>query len=283
MSEAPKSGWMTFLPVVWGVGIGAAFLATVGFLATRSGPPPQDIVYVEPKIGNIVLKTVATGAIVPRVEVEIKTRVSGVVSTIGVEPGDQVTVGDLMARVQIIPDSASLNNAQSSVRTAKIELDNALAERERAETLSAKSALSAAELQRAQRNHDLAYQAYLAALSNLQIVKEGATRGSGNVSTDVRTTVAGMVLSVDVEQGQSVTETNTFSEGTTVASVADMTDMVFEGHLDESEVGRVREGMSLEITRQRPTGATDPGHARVHQSQGRGARWRGAVRGAGGD
>jgi HlyD family secretion protein len=134
------------------------------------------------------------------------------------------------------------------VRTAKIERDNAATELQRAEDLSARSALSASELQRARRDHDLALQSYQAALSNLQIVREGATRGTGNVLTEVRSTVAGMVLAVDVEEGESVTETNTFNAGTTIASVADMSDMVFEGSVDESEVGRIREGMPLDIT-----------------------------------
>ena len=238
----------SLMPVFATVGVVVLFLGTVGFLLSRSSTVPDEVELVTPTVADIVVKTVATGAIVPRVEVEIKSRVSGVVRTIDVEPGDQVETGMLLSTIQIIPDSASLNNAQANVRTARIELDAASQELERARALSAKSALSAAELQRVERDHDLARQGYNAALSNLQIVKEGATRGSGNVSTEVRSTVDGMVLTVDVEEGQSVTETNTFNAGTTVASVADMTDMVFEGTLDESEVGRIREGMPLEIT-----------------------------------
>lgn len=238
----------SLLPILATVGVLVLFVATFGFLVSRSATVPDEVVLLQPEVGDIVVKTVATGAIVPRVEVEIKSRVSGVVKTIDVEPGDHVETDALLATIQIIPDSASLNNAQANTRSARIEADAAAQDLARARALSAKSALSAAELQRAERDHDLARQAYNAALANLQIVKEGATRGSGNVSTEVRSTVPGMVLTVDVEEGQSVTETNTFSEGTTVASVADMTDMVFEGTLDESEVGRIREGMPLEIT-----------------------------------
>ncbi|MEM6931554.1 MAG: biotin/lipoyl-binding protein, partial [Myxococcota bacterium] len=194
--------------------VAVLFVLTLGFLVARSQPPAEVVETTAPEITDIVVKTVATGAVVPRVEVEIKSRVSGVVDTLHVEPGDEVEAGDLIAEIRIIPDSASLNNAQTTVATRRIELDDAARELRRAQGLFDKSALSSAELQRAERDHQLAEQAYGAAVANLQIVKEGATRGTGNVSTEIRSTVAGMVLAVSVEEGQSVTETSTFSEGT---------------------------------------------------------------------
>ncbi len=224
------------------------FAGTLAILVSRAQPADPDVTFVTAERRDIVVKTVATGAIVPRVEVEIKSRVSGVLDELAVEPGDQVEAGDLIARVKIIPDSASLNNALANVKTARIELANARQELERAQALSAKAALSVAELQRVERDFALAEQAFGAARSNLQIVREGATRGSGNVLTEITSTVSGMVLAADVEEGETVTETNNFNAGTTIASVADMTDMVFEGSVDESEVGRIREGMGLQIT-----------------------------------
>jgi len=228
--------------------VAVLFVLTLGFLIARSQPPAEVIETTTPRVADIVVKTVATGAVVPRVEVDIKSRVSGVVSALHVEPGEAVATGDLIAKIRIIPDSASLNDAQTTVRTTRIERDDALRELERARGLFEQAALSSAELQRAERDHQLAEQSHRAAVANLQIVEEGATRGTGNVSTEVRSTVAGMVLAVPVEEGESVTETSTFSEGTTVATVANMRDMVFEGNIDESEVGRLREGMDLDIT-----------------------------------
>lgn len=236
------------LPVSVVGGVVLLFLLTVVWLFVQSRPVPEDLKIVEPETADIVLKTVATGAIVPRAEVEIKSRVSGVVQVLHVVPGQQVTRGDLIAEIKVIPDSASLNQAQSSVRSARIEFDNATVELERAEALSSSAALSTSELQQARTARDRSKADFDGAWSQLQIVKDGATRGSGDVSTEVRSTVDGMVLAVDVEQGQSVTETNTFNAGTTVAWVADMSDMVFEGQIDESEVGRIREGMPLDIT-----------------------------------
>lgn len=229
-------------------GVVALFFATVAWLFVQSRPAVEDVAIVEAAKADLVLKTVATGAIVPRAEVEIKSRVSGVVHALHVVPGQLVESGQLIAEIKVIPDSASLNQANGNVRAAKIEYDNAVVELGRTESLSAQSAVSAVDLQRARTARDLAKQSFDAAWSHLQIIRDGATKGSGDVSTDIRSTVAGMVLAVGVEQGESVTETNTFNAGTTIASVADMSDLIFEGHLDESEVGRIREGMPLDIT-----------------------------------
>jgi HlyD family secretion protein len=230
------------------IGVAFLFVCTVGFLFYESRPEAEAVEITVPEVGDLVLKTVATGAIVPRIEIEIKSRVSGVLHALHVEPGAHVEAGDLIAEIQVIPDSASLNQAQNAVRTAQIELDNVKVELDRAEALTLSAALSNAELQRARTNYELARQEADAARTHLQIVRDGATRGGGNLSTEVRSTVDGMVLAVPVEEGESVTETNTFNAGTTIATVADMTDMVFEGEVDESEVGRLREGIELEVT-----------------------------------
>ncbi len=236
------------LPIFAGLGVIGVFFLTLAFLAWKSIEPPVVHETVEPFITDIVLKTVATGAIVPRNEVAIKSRVSGVVSHLEVEPGNLVSAGDLIASIQIIPDMVTLNNAQSQVRSARIELDDVAAELERTERLFGQSAVSATEVDRARVNHSLREQEYQAAMSNLQLVKDGVSQRTGNVSTQVRSTIAGMVLSVDVKSGESVIESNTFNEGTTMALVADMSDMIFEGSVDESEVGKIKEGMALDIT-----------------------------------
>lgn len=235
-------------PIVVVLGAGALFLLTLVFLFAQSRPAAEHLRLVEASPADIVVKTVATGAIVPRAEVEIKSRVSGVLDELFVEPGQSVRIGDRIARIKVIPDSAALNTAQSAVRQAKIELDNAQIELDRAQSLSEHAAISASELQRTHTARDLAKQSYDAAIAGLQIVREGAVRGTGDVSTEIRSTVTGMVLAADVEAGQSVTETNNFNAGTTIAIVADMSDMVFEGNIDESEVGRIKEGMPLAIT-----------------------------------
>lgn len=237
----------TLVPVLVALGALLAFVATLGFLLWRDTEAPVEAETLAPATADIVVKTVATGAIVPRNEVAVKSRVSGVVDTLHVEPGALVAAGDRIATIRILPDAATLNSAEAQARSAAIALAEAEAERTRAQTLVQQGALSQREADRAETAYALALQESTAARRNLQIVREGAAGGT-DVSTEVRSPVAGMVLSVDVKVGYSVIESNTFNEGTTVAYVADMDDLVFEGFLDESEVGRVREGLPIALT-----------------------------------
>ena len=228
--------------------LGVVFLGTLGFLWWKAQEPPEVFETTTAFTADIVKKTVATGSIVPRNEVAIKSRVSGVVADLFVEPGERVTQGDRIASIQVIPDEQTLTSAEATVRSARITLDDAARGLERARTLAAQGAISVAELQSAETTHELARQDLAAASTRLTVVREGARRGGGEVNTLVRTTVDGMVLSTDVKVGQSVIESNTFNEGTTIASVADMSDMIFLGFVDETEVGKIREGMPLEVT-----------------------------------
>ena len=235
------------LPGCIGVFVPLAFIVTLVFLWAKAREPEQVFETDVPFRADIVKKTVATGAVVPRNEVAIKSRVSGVVDELLVEPGDAVVAGELMARIRIIPDSVTLNNARSARDSARIGLDEATAELDRGRALFAQQALSRAELERLEVEHRMRTSEYNAAGVNLQLVREGAAGGGGHVSTEVRSTVAGMVLTIGVKEGESVIESNNFNEGTTIADVADMSDMIFQGNVDESEVGKIREGMALDI------------------------------------
>jgi HlyD family secretion protein len=235
------------LPLVLVPGVLLVFAVTVAFLYWQSLPEEEEVTLVSPAITDLRLETVATGAIVPRVEIEIKSRVSGILAEVSAQPGQQVHAGDLIATIRVVPDAAALQNAQSAVSAADIRLSAAAAELDRVESLAKQAAASRAELDRVRTEHALAQQERNAAASRLRIVRDGAA-GGRDVSTDIRSTLEGMVLDVPVEVGASITETNTFSAGTTIALVADMSDMVFEGRVDESEVGRIREGMPIEVT-----------------------------------
>ncbi len=236
------------LPLTVVLAILLAFVGTLGFLWRQSQPEPEPRRTVTVERRDVVLKTVATGAVEPRVEVAIKPAVSGVVSALHVEPGQHVQVGELIAELRIIPNSERLASAQSGIEMARIRVQEAQRELDQARQLQGQGAASRTELALAEATSQLRQQELRAAQSELQIVRTGATAGSRERSTEVRAHVAGMVLTVPVEEGYSVIETNSFNEGTTIASVADMTDLVFEGTLDESEVGKVAEGMPLDIT-----------------------------------
>ena len=225
-----------------------AFAGTLFFLYKRSQTKPVVHQTATPVIADIVKKTVATGAIVPRQEVEIKPRVSGIIETLHVEPGQLVEQGALIAQIRIVPNMASLNQAESRLRAARIAFDSAERELARNQSLFGKAVISEATLSTVKTERDLKKQEVDAAASNLQIVKEGALRGAGSqANTQVRSTVAGMVLEVPVKQGESVIESNTFNAGTTIALIANMGDMIFQGLVDESEVGKLHEGMGLDI------------------------------------
>ncbi|MCB9781111.1 MAG: efflux RND transporter periplasmic adaptor subunit [Alphaproteobacteria bacterium] len=236
-----------FAPLLLVLLVALAFLGTLGFLWNQARETPQTVTTTTPQVRDIVRKTVATGAIVPRSEVGIKPAVSGLVAALHVEPGQLVEQGDLVAEIRVVPDSGRLASAQARVRAAELNLQDGRRELDRTERLAEESAVSQAELDRMRSEYTQREQELDAARTDLQIVRDGASRKSGAVSTEVRAPVRGMVLSVPVEQGWSVIETNTFNEGTTIATVADMGDLIFQGKVDESEVGRISEGMALSI------------------------------------
>jgi HlyD family secretion protein len=236
------------LPLLLALAVVAGFGWTLYFLYEKSLEKPIVYETATPKTTDIVEKTVASGAIVPRREIAIKPRVSGVVEKLYVEPGHHVKQGDQIAKIKIIPNVVTLNSAEARLDSAKISLTSAEKEYQRIKKLLGLQLLSQSEFARAELEYNLAKQEVQAAGSNLQLVREGAARGSGKVSNVVTSTVEGMVIEVPVKEGTSVIETNNFNEGTTIASVADMTDMIFQGHVDESEVGKLKEGMPVSIS-----------------------------------
>ena len=220
---------------------------TLYFLWSKSKKTPVVARTESAETKDIVKKTVATGAIVPREEVELKPRVSGVIDELYLEPGAIVQAGAKIAKIRIVPDAASLQRAQSGVQTAKIALANAQRELARGEGLVATGVIAQAELDRLKNEVALRTQDVASTSASLTIVKEGAAGGGGASNIVVTATVSGMVIDVPVKKGQSVIESNNFNPGTTIATVANMGDMIFQGQVDESEVGKIKVGMDLAI------------------------------------
>lgn len=229
-------------------GIAFVFIGTGFFLYQKSQESPVEYSTTSPFTTDIVSKTVATGRIIPRKQVDMKTQVSGVVETIHVRAGDHVERGDLIAKINLIPNMEHLSNAESRLEQARINLRNATRELERQEKLFADRLISESEYNRFVLDFELRTEAVKAAENTVDLIREGASQQSGIVSNLVRSTASGMVLDVPVKEGVFVIETNTFNEGSTIATVADMTDLIFEGRVDESEVGKISEGMNLELT-----------------------------------
>ncbi len=203
----------------------------------------------KPQMRRIVEKTVATGSIVPRREVEIKPNISGIVSDVYVEAGQRVKKGDLLARIAVVTDISRLSEADSNLHKAQITLQNSQKNYERQKRLFDGSVISAADFQKVQVQYQTDRQNYLAAQQKLEIIKTGAAQGLGGAgNTWVKSTVGGTVLNVPVEVGSQVTETNNFNAGTTIASIADLGQMIFDGKVDEADVGRIETGMPVEIS-----------------------------------
>jgi HlyD family secretion protein len=236
------------VPMLLALGIVGAFVLTLLFLYDKSQAKPAVFATAKPVVMDIVKKTVAPGAIVPRREVTIKPRVSGVLEKLYVVAGQVVKDHQLLAKIQIIPNVVALNNAESGVRAAQISFDNAQSQMQRYQQLFDQKLMNETEFNQFKVGFDLRRQELEAAQSNRELIKEGASKRSGKVSNQVTSTVEGMVLDVPVKEGSSVIEANNFNEGTTIAAIADMGDMIFQGRVDESEVGKLSEGMPVSIT-----------------------------------
>jgi HlyD family secretion protein len=224
----------------------ALFFWTFWFLYKKSQSKP--VVYKTELafVTNIIKKTVATGAVKPRKEIEIKPQVSGIIEELYVKPGQKIKKGDLVAKVRIIPNMLNLSNAENRINRAKISLEDAQRDFDRNSPLFTKGVISKSEYQRFETALKNAKEENIAANDNLQIIKLGSSASSkSNNNTLIRSTVNGMVLDVPVEVGNSVIETNNFNAGTTIAFVADMNEMIFEGKVDESEVAKLKLGMDL--------------------------------------
>jgi HlyD family secretion protein len=219
------------------------------YLYSKNQEDPVVYATEKPIKQNIVNKTVATGNIIPLEEVLIKPNISGVIEEIYVEGGDILKANDLIAKIKVIPNLATLNQAQNAIETAQIGLSDEKRRYDRQQGLYSKGVISKEEMERSEVSYKQSEQSYNAALQNYDIVKTGSTKGLGrSANTLIRSTVSGMVLDMPVEVGNQVIQSNNFNEGTTIAALADVNRMIFEGKVDESEVGKIKEGFPLEIT-----------------------------------
>lgn len=225
------------------------FIWTFYFLFQKSQKAPEEFKAVSPFDTLVVKKTVATGSVTPRKEVNMKSQVSGIIEKLFIIAGQQIKQGDVIARIKIIPNMLNLATAENRVSAAQINYDNAKLEFDRNKILFDQNVISKSEFQSVDLRMKSSMTELEASQNQLQIIKEGVSKSEGAVSnTMVKSTISGMVLDVPVKEGGQVIESNTFNEGTTIASVANMGEMIFEGKLDESEVGKVQTGMDIVLT-----------------------------------
>jgi len=229
--------------------IGVALIAVLLWFGVKNSKSPIQYETEKPFKTNIVRKTVATGKVVPLEEAEIKPVVSGIIEKIYVEEGAQVKIGDLIATIRVVPNVQSLNSAQGNVKNAQLRYDNTKTLLERNKGLFEKGVISRQEFETAELNFNSAKQDLNNSKNNLQIIQKGSTSGMGKTAnTNVRAQISGTILEIPVRKGNQVIESNTFNAGTTIATIADMSKMIFEGKVDEAEVGKIKNGTVLEVS-----------------------------------
>lgn len=221
---------------------------TLYYLWQQTQPVPTVYELVSPEQRSLVKRTTVAGSMEARRQVAVKPQATGVISKLLVEPGQQVKAGDLIATIRIIPDMVQLNEARNRSESARIRLEEEEREFNRTKTLYDKGVVSREEYEMKSASLASAKEAVAAAQSQVEVISRGQSSRSGNVSiTDLRSTISGVVLSVPVKEGASVSGTSAFTEGTTVAKIADMDDIIFRGHIDETEVAKLRVGMDVEL------------------------------------
>ena len=229
--------------------VAIVFIGTFVFLWIQAQPQPKVYDEFTPTVADLRKTTVLTGKIEPRNEVNIKPQISGIITELMKEAGQTVQAGEVIAKVKVIPDMGQLSSAQSRLRLAEINLKQARTDYEREKVLYDKGLVSADEYDKIHQAYNQAREERSAAQDNLEVVRDGVSSNNANASsTLVRSTVTGVILDIPVKVGNSVILSNTFNDGTTIATVANMNDLIFRGNVDETEVGQVNVGMPMTIT-----------------------------------
>ena len=227
--------------------IGGVLFATAFFIKSNS---TSSIVYDTQTLitATIEDKIVATGKVLPEDEVNVVPQIAGIIQEILVEEGDEVSAGDLIARIKVVPNEQTLNSAEGRVKSAQIVLKNSEIEFGRNKALFSKEIISEQDFNSVTLRYNQDMQNLSNAKSDLQIIKLGSSGGSTITNTNVRATVSGTILEIPVKEGDQVIQANTFNAGTTIATIADLDKMIFEGQVDEGEVGKLSVDMPLVIT-----------------------------------
>ena len=237
-----------FKSVLWAL-VAAFVILTFYFLWRQSRPAAETYELLEPMERTICQSSIATGQIQPRRVVNVKPRITGILTQINVKVGQEVKTGDIIAKVSVIPDMGSYNEALSAVEASKLRLEEAQRDYARTEALFQGDVVSREEFEKVEHRLSLAKTEADKAQSALDIILYGSSQRSGSVNTTiVKATMSGQVIDLPLKQGASVVSTSPYSEGTTIATIADVSDMIFDGKIDETEIDRLSVGIPARIT-----------------------------------
>ena len=232
--------------IIFGI-IAVVFIAVLIWFGKMNSKSPVSYETETAFKTNIVKKTVATGKVTPLEEIEIKPQISGIIDKVYLEEGAMVKKGDLIAKVRVVPNEQSLASARGRVNSVQIQVNNAKVAYDRNKSLFDKGVISRSGFEAIELTYNQAKQDLQNSQNDYQIIRRGSI-GGGGANTNIRAQISGTVLEIPVKEGDQVVETNNFSAGTTIASIADMTRMIFEGKVDEAEVGKIKKNIDLEIT-----------------------------------
>ena len=240
---------MKYSKLIIAIIIAFIFIGTFVFLYQKSQPEP--IVYNEftTKTSDISKTTLITGKIEPRNEVNVKPQISGIITDIYKEAGDVVKAGEVIAKVKVIPDMSQLSSAESRVRLAEINAKQAQTDYDRDKVLFDKHLITAESFDKVSQTLHQAQEEVKAANDALEVVRDGVSKSNASASsTLIRSTISGVILDIPVKVGNTVILSNTFNDGTTIATLANMKDLIFRGNIDETEVGQLAIGVPMKIT-----------------------------------
>lgn len=227
--------------------VGIAFIAVIIMFAKKNRQPNEVFETETAFKTTIVEKTVATGKVIPLEEVEIKPQISGIIDEIFVEEGADIKKGDLIAKVRVVPNEQALTGAKGRVNKAQLQLDNAKIVYDRNQKLFQNGVISQKDMETFELAYNQAKEDVQNAKNDYEIIRRGYTGSGGSANTNIRATTSGMILEIPVKEGYQVIQSNNFNAGTTIASIADMTKMIFEGKVDEAEVGKLEEGSEIQV------------------------------------
>ncbi len=223
------------------------FLFAIAYFVRTNSTSSIEYDTSSPFISSIQKTSVVTGTVIPEDEVDIKPQLNGIIDNILVEEGDIVEVGQLIAIIKVVPDERSVYGARAQVTAARLTVQNAERQINRAKELFEKQIISQQDYEDAELNYNTAKENLIAAQNDLEILRKGSVAGSSTANTNIRATVSGTILEIPVKLGDQVIAANNFNEGTSVAIIADLNEMIFEGQVDEAEVGKLELGQSLKV------------------------------------
>ncbi|MCX7551677.1 efflux RND transporter periplasmic adaptor subunit [Xanthomarina sp. F2636L] len=233
--------------IILGIILLILFVWVIKYFKDSNSKAIEDFKVEEPFFTSINTKVVATGKLNPEEEIELKPQIAGIIDKILVEEGDIVKKGDLIAKIRVVPNEQNLASANSRIRTGRLALDNAQILYDRNKGLFEKGVISKQDFENSELSYNQAKESLIQAQNDFQIIRQGSLSGGGSANTNIVAQIAGTVLEIPVREGDQVIESNSFNAGTTVATIADMSKMIFEGKVDEAEVGKIEEGRDIKV------------------------------------